>query len=108
MGLRANLQSLLEGFGATEDEPDKKLNVYFQPPENLQMVYPCIVYQRDDLRTKFANNVPYGAVQRYQVTVIDRSPDSPIISKVAALPRCVFNRFFVAEGLNHDVYTLYF
>jgi hypothetical protein len=83
-------------------------NVYFQPPDNVQMKYPCIVYQREDLAVKYANNLPYDAIQRYQVTVIDRDPDSAIPLKVAALPRSSFDRFFVASGLNHDVFRLYF
>ena len=42
------------------------------------------------------------------VTVIDRDPDSDIPNLVAALPTSSFNRFFVADGLNHTVYTIYF
>lgn len=99
MDPRLVLQALLETLCG---------NVYFQPPTNLNLVYPCIVYQRDDADTKFAGNRPYQYATRYQVTVIDRNPDSTIPKKVAMLPKCVFNRFFVADNLNHDVYTLYF
>jgi hypothetical protein len=42
------------------------------------------------------------------VTLIDRDPDNPAIEKIAALPMTTFNRFFKAESLNHDVFTLYF
>lgn len=72
------------------------------------MIYPCIVYQRDNADTEFAGNNPYRLTQRYQVTIIDKNPDSEIPKKVAALPLCLFNRFFVADNLNHDVYHLYF
>lgn len=72
------------------------------------MRYPAIVYQRDDADTNFAGNKPYLNVKRYQVTVMDRNPDSLIPDKIAGLPLCSFNRFFVADGLNHDVFTLYF
>lgn len=99
MGRRLELQTLLKGLCP---------NVYFQPPSNVVMQYPCIVYQRDISSTKFADNVPYDRVMRYQVTVIDKNPDSDIPDKVASLPRCLLNRFFVADNLNHDVYTLYF
>jgi hypothetical protein len=98
---RLQLQSLLESILGTR-------NVYFQPPPNVQMQYPCIVYSRDAADTKFAGNKPYNRIQRYQVTVIDRDPDSGIPDKIAVLPLCTFNRFFVAENLNHDVYTLFF
>jgi len=83
-------------------------NVYFQPPNNLAMQYPCIVYKRDAADTKFADNAPYSYTKRYQVTVIDKNPDSLIPDKVAALPLCVFNRHFTAGSLNHDVFILYY
>jgi hypothetical protein len=40
--------------------------------------------------------------------IIDQDPDSAIPPKVAALPMCLFNRFYTADNLNHDVYNLYF
>lgn len=82
-------------------------NVYFQPPENLQMEYPCIVYQRDFADTKFANNSPYDYTQRYQVTLIDPDPDSTVLKEIAGLRLCTFNRHFAANNLNHDVFTLF-
>lgn len=99
MASRLALQALLESL--TE-------HVYFQPPPTVQMQYPCIVYQRDRADTEFAGNSPYRYTKRYQVTVIDRNPDSDIPDKVAALPMCIFSRFFVVDNLNHDVFTLYF
>ena len=98
---RYDLQSLLEAVLGSS-------NVYFQPPPNVNLQYPCIVYSRDNADTKFANDRPYNFTQRYQVTVIDRNPDSVIPSKVAVLPQCSFSRFFTADNLNHDVFNLYF
>jgi hypothetical protein len=83
-------------------------NVYFQPPPNVQMTYPCIIYKRDDAVTDFADNKPYNNTKNYQVTVIDNNPDSDIPDKVAALPMCTFDRFYTAENLNHDVFNLFF
>lgn len=98
---RLELQALLEVLlGST--------NVYFQPPNNKEMLYPCIVYHRDTASTQFAANLPYRYDHRYQVTVIDRNPDSAIPDKVARLPMCIHNRFFTADNLNHDVFILYF
>lgn len=71
------------------------------------MQYPCIVYQRHSARTDFAGNEPYRYDKRYQVTVIDRNPDSEIPDKVAGLRLCVFDRHYVANNLNHDVFNLY-
>jgi hypothetical protein len=83
-------------------------NVYFQPPNNVQMTYPAIVYARDGSDVKHADNSPYHLTKRYQVTVIDRNPDSDIPDKVEQLPLCVFSRAFVTEQLNHYVFTLFF
>lgn len=101
MAPRLSLQALLEtALGSA--------NVYFQPPANVQMLYPCIVYSRDNASSDFADNKPYRVEKRYQVTVIDRNPDSSIPDKIAAMPLTTFNRFFTANGLNHDVFVVYF
>lgn len=99
MGLRVDLQTLLEGI--TD-------NVYFQPPANIEMVYPCIVYKRDNIQKVFADNSPYRLTTRYMVTVIERNPDSGIPDEVIKLPLCTYNRAYVANNLNHDVFILYF
>jgi hypothetical protein len=99
MAQRLQLHQLLETFTP---------NVYFQPPTNVQLKYPCIVYKRDFADTKFADDVPYNHTKRYQVTVIDRDPDSDIPDQVAAIPMSLFNRFYTAENLNHDVYSVFF
>lgn len=101
MGQRLDLQTLLEGLLGSRF-------VYFQPPANVQMQYPCIVYEKDDIDTRFADNKPYRFSKRYQVTVIDRNPDSDIPDKVAALPMTAFSRWFAADNLNHDVFNVYF
>lgn len=83
-------------------------NVYFQTPETMKLVYPCIIYKRDWALTNFSDNFPYKIVKRYQLTIVDRNPDSLIPQAVAELPMCVFDRHFTADDLNHDVYKLFF
>lgn len=82
--------------------------VYFDPPESVKMSYPCIVYERTDADTKYADNCPYHYTKAYQVTVIDRNPDSNLPDKVAQLPMCRFARHFTADNLNHDVFIIYY
>lgn len=101
MAQRLELQALLvELLGST--------NVYFQPPESINMKYPCIVYNRDNVIMQFADNKPYKNKKRYHITVIDQDPDSLIPDKVAALSMCTFDRFFTKDNLNHDIYRLFF
>lgn len=101
MAQRLALQSLLEMTLGSE-------NAYFQPPNNLQLEYPCIVYEIEATDTTFADNTLYRALKRYQVTVIDRDPDSEIPDKVALLPMCTHTRTFRTEQLYHHVFNLYF
>ena len=83
-------------------------NVYFQPPNNVQLKYPCIIYKRDFAETKFADDIPYNYMKRYMVIIIDQDPDGTISDKVASIPRSLFNRFYTADGLNHDVFNVFF
>lgn len=98
---RLELQAILEGVLGSR-------NVYHQPPATISMVYPCIVYQMDNARTAFAGNKPYKYDKRYQITVIDRDPDSPIPDKIAMLESAVFVQRFTANNLHHSVFALYF
>ncbi len=82
--------------------------VYFQPPVNVKLQYPCIIYKREDIATKFADNSPYKHKTKYQVTVVDTNPDSEINGKVRELPLCSYDRFYTADNLNHDVFNLFF
>lgn len=83
-------------------------NVYFQPPNGLQMEYPCIRYRISDENVDHADNGPYKFTQRYQLTIIDKDPDGLIPSKVRVLPMVRFSRFYASGNLNHFVYDLYF
>ena len=83
-------------------------NVYYQPPESIKMNYPAIVYSRNDISSKHGDDIPYMQSVSYQVTVIDKDPDSTIVSDIAKLPYCRFNRHFTSDNLNHDVFTLYY
>ena len=81
-------------------------NVYFQPPETTKILYPCILYERSDVNTTFADNRAYVRLNSYKVTVIDKDPDSEIPVKISKLPKCIFDRHYVTQNLNHDVYNL--
>lgn len=83
-------------------------NVYFQPPASLRLQYPCIVYHRDTYQVQHADNHIYSNSTRYQVSVIDADPDSIIPKRILELPLCSHSRFYTADNLNHDVFTLYF
>lgn len=83
-------------------------NLYYQPPANVRLVYPCIIYELDSAYTRFSDNHPYIYDKRYKVTVIDRNPDSEIPDRIAKLPLCTFDRHYVSDNLHHFVFNLYY
>lgn len=98
---REDLQDFLENLLGTR-------NVYFQPPPSIKMNYPAIVYTLANIQNEPANNSVYMQNTAYQLTIIDKDPDSEISKTVSYLPMCKFNRFFTSDNLNHFVYTLYY
>ena len=101
MERRLKLQAILEELLGAD-------NVYFQPPESLRIEYPCIIYRWDTGDTQFADDEPYIFMRRYQITVIDRNPDSAIPDKIKNLPRCIMDRTYVSDNLNHYIFNIYF
>lgn len=98
---RVDLQYLLEGILGSR-------YVYFQPPESIKLKYPCIVYERSDIRTVKADNLKYTVQKRYTVTYISEDPDSDVPDKLIQLPYCSFDRHFISGNMNHDVFDLYY
>ena len=84
-------------------------NVYFQPPSNIQMKYPCIVYNKTKRMRHFASDVIYMSQQEYQLTVIERDPDSDVADRLEKhLPHCGINQYFTVENLYHITLSLYY
>lgn len=83
-------------------------NVYFQPPETTKLQYPCIIYERSDIDEKYADNRAYMSMVRYSLTLITRSPESDLVNAILELPYCSYDRYYAADTLNHDVFTIYY
>lgn len=83
-------------------------NVYFQPPENLKMGYPAIRYSMSDIESLNANNTFYVGFKAYDIVVIDKNPDNPVIEKLLALPHSSYDRHYVSDNLYHDIIKLYY
>lgn len=101
MGTRLELQSILEDLLGSR-------NVYYQPPESVKMRYPAMVYSRPNIGSRFANDAVYSHLIRYEIIVIDRKPDHPVIMELLKLRYCSHDRQYIADNLYHDVFTLYF
>lgn len=86
-------------------------NVYFQPPESMKIKYPAVIYEHDWIETLYADNKNYLTSDRYQVTFIDQDPDNAfnyISSMFNNFLMCSYERHFVNDNLNHDVFTIYY
>ena len=84
-------------------------NVYFQPPENVKLKYPCIIYERVGIQTINADNKNYLSRNRYTVTVIDKDPESEVVNNILLnIPYSSYDRHFASDNLNHDVFTIYY
>lgn len=82
-------------------------NVYYQPPESIKMQYDAIRYSKKTIDSKYANDRKYSMIDCYEVMVISRLPDNPVIKKLLSLPYCSYDRHYVADNLHHDVLTIY-
>lgn len=105
-GNRLDLHDIFINILGTKDEAVSR--VYFQPPSTMKMEYPCIIYRRSSRKDTFSNNARYLSMKQYTVIVVDKNPDSEIPDRILDLPYSSHNTPFVVDGLNHDVYTLYF
>lgn len=84
-------------------------NVYFQPPESIKIVYPCFIYNLSKIEVTRADDQMYLYTNQYDLTYIDKNPDSEIPVEVLKHFRlCSHNRMFTADNLNHNTFTLYY
>jgi hypothetical protein len=104
---RLELDALLCGI-INITEPDGDTHVYFNPPMDLKMKYDAIRYKRKTIDTVYANNKAYRFKTPYEVIVIYRNPDSDYVTKLLALPYCSHDRYYTANNLHHDVFTIYY
>ncbi len=82
--------------------------VYYQPPASVKIEYPCIIYSRNNIENRYANDDVYKQNHSYTVTVIDRDPDSIYVDRLSKFPYAKFSRHYTSDNLNHDTFTIYF
>lgn len=97
---RRKLQSLLE-------ELLESRNVYFQPPSNIRMKYPCVVYELSRIQNQHADNAAYLKGLGFSVMYITRNPEDEMILKLDSLPYAYFDTHFESDNLHHYQYTIY-
>lgn len=83
-------------------------NFYFQPPETTKLKYPCIIYRLENYQFQHGDNIKYVGHKRYNVTYVDKDPDSNVPDEILKLPMSSFNTFYTSENLNHWSFSIYY
>lgn len=86
-------------------------NVYFQPPSNIKLKYPCFIYERSTPYTLKADDINYLTRGHYSVTFISTDVEkcmAMMTKMLDSFDHISVEREFISEDLNHDVYNLYY
>lgn len=81
-------------------------NVYYVPPKKPE--YPCFIYRLSKREDTYADNSKYQGLHRWTITHVDPNPDSNIGEEILKIPYTAFENQYLADGLTHTVYVIYF
>jgi hypothetical protein len=84
------------------------VKVYYQPPGDMLLPRPCIVYTTLQNEAAYASNQPYVIGTRFQVTLLADIPgyfDRKLMFYVPGVS-VVNNNGYVSEDVIHDVFTV--
>lgn len=101
MDHKQELQKTLEAIKGID-------KVYYKPTVNTKMEYPCIKFDRSGRPSEFANNKRYIVHDQFTIIYISRASQKDILSvieQIEEIPFVIFDRHYVADGLEHYVYT---
>ena len=84
-------------------------NVYYQPPSNVRMNYPCIRFKLDGADVKYASNTPYRMMVKYQIIYVTNKVDDDMITQLPSQLRyCSFDRQYTSDNLYHYVFKVFY
>ena len=83
-------------------------NVYFTPPENIQLKYPACIVTREDVDTQKANNKNYITRVNYKLVYISKSEADEVFTKIPnTFMYSDFRTEYKVNGLYHKVFVIY-
>ena len=83
-------------------------NVYYQPPANLRMKYPAIVYSLDGLDVKRFDNTRLINKNCFSVTHIYRNESENLVETMLKNFEYIsFDNRSIVDGIYNDHYTIY-
>lgn len=81
--------------------------VYFQPPENLKLEYPVVVFHLTKIKVDHADDAPYKGAREYVVTLITKDPEPDALEEILKIPYTSLDSTYQSDGMNHFVFTTY-
>ena len=84
-------------------------NVYYQPPSNVKMSYPCIRFKLESVDEMYASNKLYRTMVKYQIIYITNKVNDDIITLLPSeLRYCTFDRPYSSDNLYHYVFNIFY
>lgn len=95
----------LDGILKQVAERNGNIPVYYKPPSNMRLKYPCIVYSSSGIEEQKANNTSYLIHRRYEVTYLTQQVDHEAVAKDIAdsVPYGYIIREYESDGIQHTV-----
>lgn len=83
-------------------------NVYFDPPSNFHLNYPCIIYKRIAAEDRRADNIRYINWYPYDVQIISKDPEFELFDTfLSYFDSGREGAPFVKDNLHHSNFTIY-
>ena len=83
-------------------------NVYFVPPSNIHLNYPCIIYKRIASEARRADNLRYINWYPYDVQIISKDPEFELFDTfLSHFDAGREGAPFVSDNLHHSNFTIY-
>lgn len=84
-------------------------NCYYQPPSNVTMKYPCIIYSKEAPLQSKANNFNYVSVDKYSLTIVELKVDTGVAEKIRdAFKTAKITQKYIVDRLYHTKIELYY
>lgn len=77
--------------------------LFYNPTSNTILTYPCILYKRTGIRQRHADNVRYHSHEVYQITIIDKRVETPILPQLLENQYCVYENEFIVDNMHHTI-----
>ncbi len=83
-----------------------EISLYYQPPESIKLKYPCVIYNLNNEDILYSDDVAYFKVYGFSCILIDYDPASEYFDKLNSIEYSHFDRFYIADNLNHWSFDL--